>query len=58
MAPPVKKSINDEEDELFEKEEMSLDDAIDKLGFGWFQVKLLFIAGMFLLRYYHIIYIC
>jgi hypothetical protein len=25
--------------------EMTLDDAIDHLGFGWFQVKLLFIAG-------------
>lgn len=32
----------DEEDV---KEEMSLDDAIDRIGFGWFQIKLLFIAG-------------
>lgn len=37
-------SVNAEEED--EKEEMSLDEAIDKLGFGWFQIKLLFIAGM------------
>jgi hypothetical protein len=42
MAAVVTRSVNQDEDE---KEEMSLDDAIDKLGFGWFQVKLLFIAG-------------
>lgn len=39
----LQKRINEEEE--YEKEEMSLDDAIDKLGFGWFQIKLLFIAG-------------
>jgi len=42
MAAVVTRSVNQDEDE---KEEMSLDDAIDKLGFGWFQIKLLFIAG-------------
>lgn len=31
--------------------EMTLDDAIDQLGFGWFQIKLLFIAGKFFFLY-------
>lgn len=43
MSVQVKKSINEEDEEM--AEEMSLDNAIDKLGFGWFQIKLLFIAG-------------
>ncbi len=57
---PLKSAIFTDHDDLTEdnivftqrEERYTVEDAVEHMGFGWFQMKIFFICGMFAVRYY------